>query len=227
MLDLLITKLAGPPGNSTVRTSGPAVKLIPAFILPAPHSTCTWTAWSVVHSINSYSSSHLLATVTTQWLDGAGEVTVHKCLAAQWLSCQWQCSHHAAGSCERWLCTRSLSSPCVVTVASRWLIELGVFLCTENHSLYGITPCKYQMIYETLSRGGGALVFEVGYHPRKKIHVIRVVFQDKAMYAHTSFRSAKMGKIGKKGVFLVILTSFGKDMTDKLRKTHAKTRIYM
>ena len=24
--------------------------------------------------------------------------------------------------------------------------------------------------------GGGALVFEVGYHPRKKIHVIRVVF---------------------------------------------------
>ena len=28
----------------------------------------------------------------------------------------------------------------------------------------------------------GALVFEVGYHPRKKIHVIRVVFQDKAIY---------------------------------------------
>ena len=51
---------------------------------------------------------------------------------------------------------------------------------------------------------GGPLVFEVGYHPRKKIHVIRVVFQDQAMYARTSFRGAKTCKIGKKGMFLVI-----------------------
>ena len=51
---------------------------------------------------------------------------------------------------------------------------------------------------------GGPLVFEVGYHPRKKIHVIRVVFQDQAMYARTSFRDAKTCKIGKKGMFLVI-----------------------
>ena len=49
--------------------------------------------------------------------------------------------------------------------------------------------------------GGGPLVSEVGYHLRKKIHVIRVVFQDKAMYARTSFRGAKMCKIGKKGMF--------------------------
>ena len=28
---------------------------------------------------NSYSISHLLATVTTQWLDGEGVVTVHNC----------------------------------------------------------------------------------------------------------------------------------------------------
>ena len=41
---------------------------------------------------------------------------------------------------------------------------------------------------------GGALVSEVGYHPRKKIHVISVVFQDQAMYARTSFRSEKLGK---------------------------------
>ena len=73
--------------------------------------------------------------------------------------------------------------------------------------------------------GGGALVSEVGYHPRKKIHVIRVVFQDQAMYARTSFRGAKTCKIGKKGMFLVILTNFGMDMTLKLRKTHVKTRI--
>ena len=70
----------------------------------------------------------------------------------------------------------------------------------------------------------GPLVFEVGYHPRKKIHVIRVVFQDQAMYAHTSFRGAKMCEIGKKGMFLVILTNFELDMTHKLRKTRAKMR---
>ena len=28
---------------------------------------------------NSYSISHLLATVTTQWLEGDGVVTVHNC----------------------------------------------------------------------------------------------------------------------------------------------------
>ena len=31
-------------------------------------------------------------------------------------------------------------------------------------------------------RGGGALVSEAAYYPRKKIHVIRVVFQDQAMF---------------------------------------------
>ena len=45
------------------------------------------------------------------------------------------------------------------------------------------------------------------------------------MYVRTSFRGAKMCKIGKKGVFLVIVTNFGKDMTNILRKTHAKTCI--
>ena len=45
------------------------------------------------------------------------------------------------------------------------------------------------------------------------------------MYARTSLRGAKTCKIGKKGCFLVILANFGKDMTHKLRKTHAKTRI--
>ena len=51
---------------------------------------------------------------------------------------------------------------------------------------------------------GGPLVFKVGYHPRKKINVIRVVFQDQAMYERTSFRGAKTCKIGKKDMFLVI-----------------------
>ena len=62
---------------------------------------------------------------------------------------------------------------------------------------------------------GGPLVFEIGYHPRKKIHVIRVVFQDQAMHARTLLRGAKTCKIGKKGMFLVIMTNFGKDMMHK------------
>ena len=43
-----------------------------------------------------------------------------------------------------------------------------------------------------------------------KIQIIRVVFQDEAMYARTLFRGAKTCKIGKEGVFLAMLTSFEK-----------------
>ena len=85
-------------------------------------------------------------------------------------------------------------------------------------------PLSTFRAFFTTSRGG-ALVFEVGYHPRKKIHAIRVVSQDQAMYPCTSFRGAKTCKIGKKDVFLVIFANFGKDVMCKLRKTHAKTRI--
>ena len=42
-----------------------------------------------------------------------------------------------------------------------------------------------------------------GYQACPKIHVIRVIFQDQALYARTSFRDAKKCKIGKNGVFLV------------------------
>ena len=73
--------------------------------------------------------------------------------------------------------------------------------------------------------GGGPLECQGGYQARPKIHVIRVVFQDQAVYVRTSFRGAKTCKIGKKGVFLVIQTNFGKNMTGKLRKMHAKTCI--
>ena len=48
-----------------------------------------------------------------------------------------------------------------------------------------------ELMWRGCSRGGGALVFEVGYHPRKKNHVIGVVFQDQAMYARASIRGAK------------------------------------
>ena len=72
---------------------------------------------------------------------------------------------------------------------------------------------------------GGPLECQGGYQARPKIHVIRVVFQDQALYARTSFRGAKTCKIGKKGVFLVIETNFGKNVIGKLRKMHAKMRI--
>ena len=49
-----------------------------------------------------------------------------------------------------------------------------------------------------------------GYQAHPKIHVIRVVFQDQALYVCTSLWGAKTCKIGKKGVFLVIQTNFGK-----------------
>ena len=56
---------------------------------------------------------------------------------------------------------------------------------------------------------GGTCV--VGYHPRKII---------------TYFRTRQCTQNWGKGYdFLVILTNLGKDMTDKLRITHAKTRI--
>ena len=43
--------------------------------------------------------------------------------------------------------------------------------------------------------GGGALECQGGYQAHSKIHVIRVVFQDQALYARTSFRGAKTCKI--------------------------------
>ena len=63
----------------------------------------------------------------------------------------------------------------------------------ECHPLGTVTP-----------GGGGALECQGGYQAHPKIHVIRVVFQDQALYARTSFRGAETCKIGKKGVFLVI-----------------------
>ena len=69
-----------------------------------------------------------------------------------------------------------------------------------------------------LIRFGRALVFEVEYHPLKKIHVIRVVFQDQPTYIH-HLGVQKNAKLEKSVCFW---SNFGKDMMDKLRKTDAK-----
>ena len=59
----------------------------------------------------------------------------------------------------------------------------------------------------------------VRYHPRKKIHIIRVVFQEQVMYMHTSFRSAKSGKIFfKKRVCFCHFYKFGKGHDGKFKE---------
>ena len=58
----------------------------------------------------------------------------------------------------------------------------------------GGTPLNKPLI------GWGTLVFQGGYFPLKTKHVIRVVFQDQAVYAYI-IRSAKTFKMGKKVCF--------------------------
>ena len=82
-------------------------------------------------------------------------------------------------------------------------------------------PLRAQHVWRFI-RPRGPLVFEVGYHPRKKIHVIRVVFQDKAMYARTSFRGAKTCKIGKKGCVFGHIDKFWKGHDGQIKKNTCK-----
>ena len=64
--------------------------------------------------------------------------------------------------------------------------------------------------------GGHSNVKGVSGSSKGKIHVIRVVFQDQAMYACTLFRGEKNMQNRKKWcVFGHIDTNFGKDMTGK------------
>ena len=69
-----------------------------------------------------------------------------------------------------------------------------------------VTPSvpRYQNLFMLWTPGGGPLECQGEYQARPKIHVIRVVFQDQALYAPTSFIGAKTCKNGKKGVFLVM-----------------------
>ena len=63
------------------------------------------------------------------------------------------------------------------------------------------------------------------YQARPKIHVIRVVFQDQAMYARTSFRGAKTCKIGKKDVFGHI-DKFWKGHDRQINKKWMQKRVF-
>ena len=72
----------------------------------------------------------------------------------------------------------------------------------------------------SVSWGKGALVFGSGYHPCKKIHPIRVVFQDLTIYTRTVFRGAKHAKLGEIVCFWPCLGRMM--MVDKLRKNMKK-----
>ena len=86
--------------------------------------------------------------------------------------------------------------------------------------------CWYAILCFLVGTGclpGGPLVFEVGYHLRKNIHVI---FQDQAMYTGTSFRGAKRAKLEKKGMFLVTWQILEKKKEGQIKeKMQAKMRI--
>ena len=73
--------------------------------------------------------------------------------------------------------------------------------CVKIHLFEVCRATTIHAIYVTWPCPGGPLVVEVEYHPRKKIHVIRVVFQDQLMYARTSYRGAKTFKIWKRVCF--------------------------
>ena len=69
---------------------------------------------------------------------------------------------------------------------------------------------------------GGHLHFKLDIILVKKNYVIRVVFQDWAMYARASFRCKKRAKLEKKGVFLVITTNFLKGQDGQIRENACK-----
>ena len=70
--------------------------------------------------------------------------------------------------------------------------------------------------------GGGALECQGGYQAHPKIHVIRVVFQDQALYARTLFRGAKTCKIGKKGCVFGHIDKFWKEHDRQIKKNACK-----
>ena len=70
--------------------------------------------------------------------------------------------------------------------------------------------------------GGGPLECQGGYQARPKIHVIRVVFQDQALYARTSFRVQKHAKLEKKGCVFGHIDNFWKRHDGQIKKNACK-----
>ena len=68
----------------------------------------------------------------------------------------------------------------------------------------------------------GGPVFGGGYHLCKKKKIIRVIFQDQAMYTYTLFTGAKSYKIGNKCMYYPIFTNIWKINDVQMKKKHTK-----
>ena len=73
--------------------------------------------------------------------------------------------------------------------------------------------------------GGVALDCQVGYQAHPKIHIIRVIFQDQAMYARTSFRVQNVQN-WKKGCVFGHIDKFWKGHDRQIKKNACKKRIF-
>ena len=71
------------------------------FIMWSPSRNTKTSHLQVLH-VNYHSISVLLNTVTTWWLKNDSSLCCQM-LAAQWLHCHWQLSHHAANRYQQWL----------------------------------------------------------------------------------------------------------------------------
>ena len=69
---------------------------------------------------------------------------------------------------------------------------------------------------------GGHSNVKGGYQAHPKIHLIRVVFQDQALYARTSLRGTKTCKIGKKGCVFGHIDKFWKEHDRQIKKNACK-----
>ena len=81
---------------------------------------------------------------------------------------------------------------------------------------------RYNVQYTDQNRGGGYLYLKLDIILVKKNHVIRVIFQDQAMYVSTLFRGAKTYKIGKKGCVFCHIDIFWKGHDGKIKKNACK-----
>ena len=114
------------------------------------------------------------------------------------------------------------------------VLSHAVRCCFSTTLLSILVECRYRLLefkieclYSpcTLKRervGGGHSNVKGGIRRRPKIHVIRVVLQDQALYAHTSFRGAKMCKIGKKGRVFGHIDKFWKEHDRQIKKYACK-----
>ena len=82
------------------------------------------------------------------------------------------------------------------------------------------------LLLKKINSRGGPLEYQGGYQARPKIHVIRVVFQDQALYVRTSFRGEKNVQNWKKGCIFGHLDKFWKGHDGQIKKKCMQKRVF-